>query len=294
MTALFPQFEPRRIRTSGTEINLVVGGRGPGLLLLHGYPQTHAMWHRIAPQLAQQFTVVCADLRGYGDSGKPLSDPEHRPYCKRAMAQDQVEVMQALGFSQFSVAGHDRGGRVAHRMALDHPQRILRLAVLDISPTAIMYGKTDKAFATLYYHWFFLVQPYDLPERLIGADPDYYLRRKIGGWGTAGLGIFDSAAREEYERCFRDPATIHATCEDYRAAAAIDLEHDAADAQQKIQCPILVLWGEKGVVHRLFDPIADWKAVASDVRGRALPSGHYLAEEAPDVTCAELRAFFNI
>ena len=293
MTSLFPQFEPRRIRTSGTEINLVVGGRGPGLLLLHGYPQTHAMWHRIAPRLAQEFTVVCADLRGYGDSGKPVSEPDHRTYSKRAMAEDQVEVMQALGLQRFSVAGHDRGGRVAHRMARDHPQRIVRLAVLDISPTAIMYGKSDQAFATAYYHWFFLIQPYDLPERLIGADPGYYLRKKIGGWGTASLALFDPTARAEYERCFRDPATIHATCEDYRAAASIDLEHDAADARSKIHCPLLVLWGERGVVHRLFDPIADWKSVASDVRGRALLSGHYLAEEVPDETCAELLAFFR-
>jgi haloacetate dehalogenase len=292
MPSLFPGFKPRRIRTSGTEINLVVGGDGPPLLLLHGYPQTHAMWHRIAPRLARQFTVVCADLRGYGDSGKPVSEPDHRTYSKRAMAQDQVDVMRALGYSRFALAGHDRGGRVAHRMARDHPQCIERLAVLDISPTAIMYGQTNQAFATAYYHWFFLIQPYDLPERLIGADPDYYLHKKIGGWGGAGLGLFDAKARAEYERCFRDPATIHATCEDYRAAASIDLEHDAADAQRKIDCPLLVLWGDKGVVHRLFDPVSDWQSVASDVRGKALPSGHYLAEEAPDATYAELLAFF--
>jgi len=289
---LFPEFEPRRIRTSGTEINLVVGGSGPPLLLLHGYPQTHAMWHRIAPRLAAYFTVVCADLRGYGDSGKPLSEPDHRTYSKRAMAQDQIEVMQALGFSRFAVAGHDRGGRVAHRMARDHPERIERLAVLDISPTAIMYGKTDKAFASAYYHWFFLIQPYDLPERLIGADPTYYLRKKIGGWGSGGLSLFHATARAEYERCFRDPATIHATCEDYRAAAGIDLEHDAADTARKLDCPLLALWGERGVVHRLFDPVADWRSVAHDVRGKALPSGHYLAEEVPDATLAELLAFF--
>lgn len=293
MTTLFPGFEPRRIRTSGTEINLVVGGSGPPLLLLHGYPQTHAIWHKVAPRLAQHFTVVCADLRGYGDSGKPLSEPDHRTYSKRAMAQDQVEVMQALGFGRFALAGHDRGARVAHRMARDHPERIERLAVLDISPTAAMYAKTDQAFATAYYHWFFLIQPYDLPERLIGADPAYYLRKKLGGWGMAGLTIFDPRVLAEYERCFRDPATIHATCEDYRAAATIDLEHDAADAERKIECPLLVLWGETGVVHRLFDPVADWKSVANHVRGKALPCGHYLAEEAPDETCAELLAFFR-
>lgn len=290
---LFPGFARRRIRTSGTEINVVTHGDGAPLLLLHGYPQTHAMWHRIAPRLAQQFTVVCADLRGYGDSGKPVSEPDHRSYSKRALAQDQVEIMEALGFRRFAVAGHDRGGRVAHRMARDHPDRIERLAVLDISPTAIMYGRSDQAFATAYYHWFFLIQPFDLPERLIGADPAYYLRKKLGGWSSAGLGIFDPRALAEYERCFRDPATIHATCEDYRAAATIDLEHDAADAERKLDCPLLVLWGEKGVVHRLFDPIRDWQSVASDVRGKTLPSGHYLAEEVPDATCAELDRFFR-
>ena len=293
MTKLFPGFTPRRIATSGTEINLIVGGSGPPLLLLHGYPQTHAMWHRIAPRLAQHFTVVCADLRGCGDSGKPVSEPDHCTYSKRAMAQDQVDVMHALGFERFALAAHDRGARVAHRMARDHPGRVQRLAVLDISPTAIMYAKTDKAFATAYYHWFFLIQPYDLPERMIGADPGYYLRKTVGGWGTAGLAVFDPVALAEYERCFRDPATIHATCEDYRAAATIDLAHDAADTGRKIDCPLLVLWGEKGVVHRFFDPVADWNSVASDVRGKALPSGHYLAEEAPDATSAELLTFFR-
>src|SRR5438067_5979127 len=290
---LFPGFEPRRISTSGAEINLVIGGRGPPLLLLHGYPQTHAMWHKIAPRLAAHFTVVCTDLRGYGDSAKPPGEADHRAYSKRTMARDQVDVMRALGFKRFALAGHDRGARVAHRLVRDHPERVARLAVLDISPTAAMYAKTDKAFATAYYHWFFLIQPYDLPERLIGADPGYYLRKTVGGWGTAGLAVFDTVALAEYERCFRDPATIHATCEDYRAAATIDLAHDAADTGRKIDCPLLVLWGEKGVVHRFFDPVADWNSVASDVRGKALPSGHYLAEEAPDATSAELLTFFR-
>jgi haloacetate dehalogenase len=292
MSTLFPGFEPRRISTTDAEINLVIGGHGPPLLLLHGYPQTHAMWHKIAPRLAEHFTVVCPDLRGYGDSAKPSSAPDHAPYSKRAMAQDQVEVMQALGFRRFALAGHDRGGRVAHRLARDHADRVERLAVLDISPTAAMYAKTDIAFATAYYHWFFLIQPYDLPERLIGADPAYYLRKKLGGWGSA-LEHFDPRAYAEYERCFRDPATIHATCEDYRAAATLDLEHDAADAARKLDCPVLVLWGAKGVVHRLFDPLSDWRAVARDVRGKTLPCGHYLAEEAPDETYAELAGFFR-
>jgi haloacetate dehalogenase len=290
MTALFDTFVSRRVPTSGAEINLVVGGSGPPLLLLHGYPQTHAIWHRVAPTLARSFTVVCPDLRGYGDSEKPDGGVSHVNYSKRVMAQDQVEVMESLGFSQFAVAGHDRGGRVAHRMAVDHPDTVKRLAVLDISPTRLMYDQTDKAFATAYYHWFFLIQPFDLPERLIGADPSYYLRRKLGGL-SSGLQHFDPRALAEYERCFADPATIHATCEDYRAAATIDLDHDAVDRDVRIRCPVLVLWGQKGVVHRLFSPIDDWKSVADDVRGKALPCGHFLAEELPDETIAELLAF---
>jgi haloacetate dehalogenase len=290
MTTLFDEFALRRVRTSGAEINLIVGGSGPPLLLLHGYPQTHAMWHRVAPTLARSFTVVCPDLRGYGDSEKPEGGASHVNYSKRALAQDQVDVMESLGFAQFAVVGHDRGGRVAHRLTMDHPHKVRRLAVLDISPTRLMYARTDKAFATAYYHWFFLIQPFDLPERLIGADPSYYLRRKLGGL-SSGLQHFDPRALAEYERCFADPATIHATCEDYRAAATIDLDHDAADGDARIRCPVLVLWGEKGVVHRLFNPIDDWKRVAGDVRGRPLPCGHFVAEEAPEETIGELLAF---
>jgi len=289
---LFPGFVSRRIATPGAEIHCVVGGSGPPLLLLHGYPQTHAMWHRIAPRLAERYTVVFSDLRGYGDSAKPDGGADHAAYAKRAMAADQVEVMRALGFARFRLAGHDRGARVAHRLCLDHPDVVERVAILDISPTRTMYGATDKAFATAYYHWFFLIQPFDLPERLIGADPVYYLRKKLAGW-SSGLQHFDPRALAEYERCFSDPATIHATCEDYRAAAGIDLEHDAADAAARVESPLLALWGTKGVVNRLFDPIADWKSVARDVRGRALQSGHFLAEEAPAETLAELLAFFR-
>jgi len=285
----FPGFTAHRIRTTGTEIHCVVGGNGPPVLLLHGYPQTHVIWHRVAPVLARNYTVVCADLRGYGDSGKPPSDDTHAAYSKRAMANDMVELMRDLGHPAFRLVGHDRGGRVAHRLCLDHPGAVTHLAVLDISPTRTMYQRTDRAFATAYYHWFFLIQPFDLPERMIGADPLYYLRRKLGGWGT-GLSHFDADALAEYERCFRNPETIHASCEDYRAAASIDLEHDAHP--QKVVCPMLVLWGARGVVGRLFDPIADWRAVAGDVRGRALPAGHYLPEEAPDETLRELTAFF--
>ena len=289
---LLPGFESRRVGCAGAEINLRIGGSGLPLLLLHGYPQTHAMWHRVAPRLAERYTVVCCDLRGYGDSAKPEGGSRHVNYSKRAMAADQMDVMRSLGYRRFMLAGHDRGGRVAHRLCLDFPQAVERVAVLDICPTRIMYGKTDKAFATAYYHWFFLIQPFDLPERLIGADPGYYLRRKIGAW-SGGLELFDPCALAEYERCFRLPGTIHATCEDYRAAADIDLEHDAADANTRVACPLLVLWGAKGVVNRLFDPLADWGAVAADVRGRSLASAHFLPEEAPDETLDELERFFG-
>jgi haloacetate dehalogenase len=236
---------------------------------------------------------VCADLRGYGDSGKPASDATHAAYSKRAMAQDMVEVMRALGYPRFRLAGHDRGGRVAHRLCLDHPDAVERVAVIDISPTRTMFAETNQAFATAYYHWFFLIQAFDLPEKMIGADPVFYLRRMMGRLG-AGLELFDARALADYERCFADPATIHATCEDYRAAASIDIEHDDADvaAGRKVRCPLLVLWGQKGVVERLFDPLRDWGAVAIDVRGKALPSGHYVPEEAPEQTLRELRAFF--
>ena len=289
---LFPGFATHRIQTSQAEIRCVVGGDGPPLLMLHGYPQTHAMWHKVAPALAHRFTVVCADLRGYGDSSKPASDTTHAAYSKRAMAADMVELMRDLGHVRFFLAGHDRGARVSHRLCLDHPEVVLRAAVLDISPTRTMFAKTDQAFATAYYHWFFLIQPFDYPERMIGADPVYYLHHKLGSWDT-DIAHFDPRAMAEYVRCFHDPATIHATCEDYRAAASIDLTHDAEDADRRVGCPLLVLWGEKGVVHRLFDPLADWRAVAGDVQGRALPCGHYLAEEQPSATHNELERFFG-
>jgi len=292
---VFDGFETRRVATSGAAINLRLGGGGPPLLLLHGYPQTHVMWHRVAPYLAERFTVVAADLRGYGDSAKPASDPAHAAYSKRAMARDQVEVMSRLGFERFAVVGHDRGARVAHRMALDHPDRVERAAVLDICPTLAMYERTDMAFASGYYHWFFLIQLHDLPERLIAADPDFYLESKIGGFGLEprkhAPEIFDPAALDEYKRCFRDPAAIHASCEDYRAAATIDLEHDRADLSRKVACPLLALWGTQGLVGRCFDVLALWRERAGDVTGRSIDCGHYLAEEAPADTLAALQAF---
>jgi haloacetate dehalogenase len=283
-------FEQTRITTSGAEINVRKAGQGPPLLLLHGYPQTQIMWHRIAPALAEHFTVVLTDLRGYGDSAKPPGGDNHEAYSKRAMAQDQAEVMTALGFESFAVVGHDRGARVGHRLALDHPGRVSKLAVLDIAPTLAMYERTDMAFASAYYHWFFLIQPYDLPERLIGADPDFYLEKKIGKWSKSA-GCFDPAAIAEYKRCFRDPATIHATCEDYRAAAGIDLEHDRADLNRKLACPLLALWGAKGVIERQYSVLEIWRERAASVTGKALPCGHFLAEEAPEETLAELLQF---
>jgi haloacetate dehalogenase len=287
---MFEGFEQRRVAAGGTEINLRLGGAGPALLLLHGYPQTHVMWHRIAPRLAERFTVVCADLRGYGDSGRPPAGADHAGYSKRAMAQDMAEVMSGLGFARFSVVGHDRGARVTHRLLLDHGGRVDKAAVLDIAPTLDMYERTDRAFAEAYYHWFFLIQPHDLPERLIGADPDYYLEKKIGAWSKVG-GCFAPEALAEYKRCFRDPAVIHATCEDYRAAASIDLAHDRADRDRKIAVPLLVLWGALGVIERSYDVLGLWSARAGQVSGQALPCGHFLAEEAPDETLEALLGF---
>jgi len=289
--SLFPGFANRRIRTSGATINLKVGGNGPPVLLLHGYPQTHAMWHKVAPQLARDFTAVCADLRGYGDSSKPKGVPGHANYAKRAMALDMVEAMEALGFVSFNVVGHDRGGRVAHRMARDHARRVRSLTVLDISPTLKMYRSTNMQFARAYYHWFFLIQKAPLPERLLAGHVPWYILGRLGR-GPGGLGHFDKRALAEYVRAFRDPRTIHATCEDYRAAATIDLVHDRKN-KAKITMPVLALWGKHGVVEALFDCLADWREVALDVRGRALPCGHFIPEEKPQELLAELRRFFK-
>ena len=292
MNDLFPGFKRQRIRTRGAAINFVRGGIGPPLLLLHGYPQTHVIWHKIAPELARRFTVVAADLRGYGDSEKPHGLPDHGNYSQRAMAQDQVEVMRALGFDAFAVVGHDRGGRVAHRMALDYAERISKLAVLDIVPTRTMYSRVTREFAKAYYHWFFLIRPEPFPETLIGADPEFYLKSHLGT-RHAGLEPFTPDALAEYLRCFRDPAAIHATCEDYRAAESIDLAHDEADLARKIACPLLVLWGKHGTIERCFQPLADWAERAEDVRGRALDCGHYLPEEAPADLLGELVKFLS-
>jgi len=284
----------QRIRVGDVEIHASIAGQGPPLLLLHGFPQTHLIWRKVVPRLAQSFTVVATDLRGYGDSSKPTGGAGHANYAKREMARDQVEVMRALGFERFLLCGHDRGGRVAHRLALDHPDRVERLAVLDIAPTKAMYEGTTMAFARAYYHWFFLIQPAPFPETLIGGNVEAFLRHHMGG-RHAGLAPFLPEAWAEYVRCFSDPAAIHASCEDYRAAASIDLEHDAADimAGRKLTCPLLVLWGEHGVIEREFRPLDEWRKVAIDVRGRALASGHYIPEEAPEALVAELVAFLQ-
>jgi haloacetate dehalogenase len=273
-------------------IRAAIGGKGPPLLLLHGYPHTHIVWRKVAPALARNFTVVAADLRGYGDSSRPEGGENHIGYSKRFMARDQVALMRALGHRRFAVAGHDRGGRVAHRMALDHPDVVSRLAVIDIAPTATMYARTDKAFATRYFWWFFLIQPPPLPERLIGADPEFFIKSLIEGQ-LETPGAVEPAAFAEYLRCYRDPATHHAICEDYRAAATIDLDHDAADAQARVKAPLLALWAAKGTVGALYDVLETWREKALHVEGHALDCGHSLPEERPTETTAALAAFFS-
>ena len=287
------KFEKQYINVANN-INIAIcsKGAGPPLLLLHGYPQTGYMWHKIAPRLAEDFTVVVADLRGYGDSDKPTSSEDHAVYSKRAMAADMMAVMTALGHSQFFIAGHDRGGRVAHRLARDYPQAVTKLAVLDIAPTAMMYDTTDMHFATSYYHWFFLIQPAPFPETLIGSDPKFFLESKMQHWGKDRTAITNDAF-DEYLRCFSNPDTIHASCEDYRASASIDLEHDAADVGLKLDIPLLVLWGATAMVGNKYDMLCAWQEVATDVTGFAVPGGHYLPEESPDETYQALLDFFT-
>lgn len=290
---MFEGFELHRVETGEATIRARVGGNGPGLLLLHGNPQTHVMWHKIAPSLAERFTVVAADLRGYGESSKPATTPDHEPYSKRAMARDQISVMRHFGFETFAVAGHDRGGRCAYRMALDHPERVEKLAVLDILPTLEHYRRTEMRFAMGYWHWFFLPQPYPVPEKLIGADPKWFFRRN---WPSVDEPppFFEAEALEDYWRAFSMPATVHAICEDYRAAATYDLSLDEEDfGRRKIRCPVLVLWGARGIVEKLYDPLAVWREWADDVSGHSIGCGHYLAEERPEDTLRALLNFFQ-
>jgi haloacetate dehalogenase len=289
---MFEGFQTVDVPVEGIGIHARIGGAGPPLLLLHGYPQTHAMWHAVAPALATRHTVVLPDLRGYGDSEKPASQPDHSSYSKQTMAADMVGLMSTLGHERFAVAGHDRGARVTHRLCLDHPSRVTRAAVLDIVPTRHVFANVDRALATAYDHWFFLAEPPDLPEVLIGGAPEYFLRRKLDQWSGPGA-RFDEGAMAEYVRCFADPEVIRATCEDYRAGASIDLEHDDADADahHRVTCPLLVLWGVHGYVGATYDALAIWRAYADDVRGHALDAGHFLPEEAPEQTAQALLQF---
>ena len=283
---IFEGFELSMIEIDEISVRVRHGGSGPPLLLLHGHPQTHAMWGKIAPAFARDFTVIAPDLRGYGDSAKPPSTAGHETYSKRVMARDQVALMRHFGFERFFLAGHDRGGRVGYRLALDEPGAIARLAVLDIVPTGEMYRRADMSFGLGYWHWFFLPQPYPLPERMIGADPEAYYFR-------GNREIFDPEALADYVRCVRDPATIHAMCEDYRAGASCDFELDEADrGKRRIACPLLALWGARGFMPKWYDVLAVWRDWADDVRGQAIDSGHYLAEEASEATYAALRDFF--
>jgi haloacetate dehalogenase len=281
-----------RLPGDGISLNAARAGEGPPVLLLHGYPQTHAMWHLVAPRLAERHSVIALDLRGYGDSDKPGGDPAHEAYSKRTMARDAVAAMGAAGHERFAVVGHDRGARVAHRMALDHPDAVSRAALLDIVPTRTLFATVNAEVARSYYHWFFLSQPPDLPERLIGADPDFFLRWTVRSW-LADPDVIAPEAMAEYLRCFRDPAAIHGSCEDYRAGATIDLEHDDADAGRRVRCPLLVLWGAAGRIGRLYDVLGTWRERGEDVRGRAVPGGHFPAEESPEETTAELLAFLG-
>lgn len=294
----FRGFELHELDVGAVRLRVRTGGRAgaPPLLLVHGFPQTHVMWHRVAQRLAPHFALVLPDLRGYGQSSAPPGGGDHASYSKRTMAADLVALMRHLGHERFGLCGHDRGGRVSHRLALDHPDRVQRLALIDIAPTLDMYAATDMRLARAYYHWFFLIQPAPHPERMIGADPRAYLHWKLGGWGTARPDVYEPQALADYEAAFSRPEVIHGACEDYRASAGIDLEHDRASRERgdKIACDTLVLWGERGVVHALFDPLALWQAQCSaQVSGQALPAGHFIPEERPELVATALHAFFG-
>jgi haloacetate dehalogenase len=291
---MFTSFQTRTVLREGVRLHTRVAGEGPPLLLLHGHPQTQAMWHRVALALTERFTVVLMDLRGYGDSSRPAPDAAHTAHSKREMALDALAVMAQHGFDRFGVLAHDRGARVAHRLAADHPQAVQRLMLLDIAPTLAMYAQTSEDFARAYWHWFFLIQPPPLPEALIESDPARYVRSVMGS-RHAGLAPFDPAALAEYQRCAALPGTATSICEDYRASAGIDLEHDRADvtAGRRLAQPLRVFWGEHGTVGRCFDVLSLWRERADDVTGQELPCGHYIAEELPHRVVAETLAFFT-
>ncbi|KHJ65178.1 hydrolase [Pantoea rodasii] len=277
---------------NGVTLRVAMGGEGTPLLMLHGHPQNHLAWRKIAPQLAEKYQVILPDLRGYGDSDKPVSDEQHLTYAKRSMAEDISQLIDALELERVAFVGHDRGGRVGHRLALDHPEKLACCTFVDIAPTATMYAQTDKAFATRYFWWFFLIQPYPLPETMIGHDPAFFLKKHIEGQ----LKTPDATSEEifhDYLRCYQQPEMIHAVCEDYRAAATIDLEHDAQDSDKRIACPLQLLWGEKGTVGQLYDVVATWQDKARDVQGSALPCGHSPQEEVPALFLNQLQGFLN-
>ena len=286
----FENFKLNKIQVNKTLINFRIGGEGKPLLLLHGYPQTHLMWRKIAPTLSNKYTVVCSDLRGYGDSGKPKSNYNHRPYSKKIMASDQIKLMSKLGFKQFYLIGHDRGARVAHRMAINN-KNILKCILLDIVPTNTVYKKTNEELARKYYHWFFLIQKSPLPEKLIGSNPDFYLRKKMEMWGVT-KNFIDNKTMKEYVRCFSNKKSIFASCEDYRAAASIDITDHNKDKNLKILCPLLVIWGKKGTVEKLYNPVQEWSEWANNVKGHSIDSGHFIAEEKPKELLKSITNFF--
>ena len=290
---MFEGFARKRVDCGGATIHCVVAGNGPPVLLLHGFPQNLAEWARVAPLLAKKFTVVCADLRGYGDSSKPQCAADRSNYSFRTMAADQVALMQKLGFERFHAVGHDRGGRTCHRMALDRPDAVISLAVLDIVPTYAMYMDTNRFVAAAYWHWYFLPLPEPFPERLIGHDADYFYETCMVGWGAAKITDFDPEMLADYRRCWNDPAMIHGSCSDYRAAATIDLEHDAADIDKKVQCPTLAFWGAAGLMNKYFDLAAEWKKRCADVRAASLPGGHFFVDQFPAETAKILAEFIS-
>jgi haloacetate dehalogenase len=290
---MFEGFTRQRIDVGGVTINAVVGGKGPPVLLLHGYPQSLAMWARIAPVMARHYTVVAADLRGYGDSSKPACAADNSNYAFRAMAADQLGLMRALGHERFHVIGHDRGGRTAHRLALDHPNSVQSLAVLDIVPTYAMFMDTNRQVAGAYWHWYFLSQPAPFPEHMIGLDPDFFFETCLVGWGKTTLDKFDPGELADYRRCWRDAGMIHGSCADYRAAATVDLEHDAADIATKVACPVLAFWGTLGLMGKLFDMEAEWGKRLANMTTATLPGGHFFPDQFPRDTAEILLGFLN-
>ena len=278
--------------TTGIRMRFAMGGKGPALLLVHGHPHTHIIWRKVAPQLAKNHTVILPDLRGYGDTDKPESSPDHRPYSKKEMAKDLIALTQSLGIDRFAFVGHDRGARVGHRLALDYPDAVTKAVFVDIAPTATMYELTNKEFATKYFWWFFLIQPEPFPEKLIGFDPEYFLQHHINGQIKI-KGVVEDRTFKEYLRCYKNPATIHAICEDYRAAAGIDLEDDKADADKRIRCPLYLLWGARGTVGKLYDVVGTWRNKAVNVSGEALDCGHSPEEECPEIFLEKVKAFLD-